>query len=80
MSQYRVLIADDHSLVRAGIRALIETIDGVSVRHASSRQLREMSVQNGPAMIALTRTVGPNSIAGERVTMLSAPLAAAYTG
>jgi DNA-binding NarL/FixJ family response regulator len=28
---YRVLIADDHLLVRAGIRALIESIDGVTV-------------------------------------------------
>jgi DNA-binding NarL/FixJ family response regulator len=31
MPQYRVLIADDHLVVRAGIRALIESIDGVTV-------------------------------------------------
>ena len=31
MPHYRVLIADDHLLVRAGIRALIESIDGVTV-------------------------------------------------
>jgi DNA-binding NarL/FixJ family response regulator len=31
MPVYRVLIADDHLLVRAGIRALIESIDGVTV-------------------------------------------------
>jgi DNA-binding NarL/FixJ family response regulator len=31
MPEYRVLIADDHLLVRAGIRALIESIDGVTV-------------------------------------------------
>ena len=31
MPLYRVLIADDHLLVRAGIRALIESIDGVTV-------------------------------------------------
>ena len=31
MPRYRVLIADDHLLVRAGIRALIESIDGVTV-------------------------------------------------
>jgi RNA polymerase sigma factor (sigma-70 family) len=31
MSPIRVLIADDHALVRAGIRALVERIDGVVV-------------------------------------------------
>ena len=31
MPHYRVLIADDHLLVRAGIRALLESIDGVTV-------------------------------------------------
>lgn len=31
MSRIRVLLADDHTLVRAGIRALLETIPGVEV-------------------------------------------------
>ena len=31
MIAYRLLLADDHLLVRAGIRALIELIDGVEV-------------------------------------------------
>ena len=31
MTPVRVLIADDHALVRAGIRALVEKIDGVDV-------------------------------------------------
>jgi DNA-binding NarL/FixJ family response regulator len=31
MSTIRVLLADDHGLVRAGIRALLESLDGVSV-------------------------------------------------
>jgi DNA-binding NarL/FixJ family response regulator len=31
MTRIRVLLADDHTLVRAGIRALLETIDGVEV-------------------------------------------------
>ncbi len=31
MDQIRVLLADDHTLVRAGIRALIERIEGVEV-------------------------------------------------
>jgi len=31
MKPIRVLLADDHTLVRAGIRSLLETIDGVEV-------------------------------------------------
>jgi DNA-binding NarL/FixJ family response regulator len=31
MKKLRVLIADDHALVRTGIRALVETLDGVEV-------------------------------------------------
>lgn len=31
MSRIRVLLADDHTLVRAGIRSLLETIEGVEV-------------------------------------------------
>ena len=31
MKSIRVLIADDHALVRAGIRALVEKIEGVVV-------------------------------------------------
>src|SRR5829696_9402116 len=31
MNPIRVLIADDHALVRAGIRALVEKIEGVTV-------------------------------------------------
>lgn len=31
MNRVRVLLADDHALVRAGIRALLEGLDGVSV-------------------------------------------------
>ena len=31
MKPIRVLLADDHTLVRAGIRSLLETIEGVQV-------------------------------------------------
>ena len=31
MNPTRILLADDHALVRAGIRALAERIDGVEV-------------------------------------------------
>ena len=34
MKPIRVLIADDHALVRAGIRALVEKIEGVVVGEA----------------------------------------------
>ena len=44
---------------------------------ACSRQDLAMSVQNGPHMMALTRTLGPNSMAWAWVMMLSAALAPA---
>ena len=44
---------------------------------AASRQDLAMSVQNGPHMMALTRTFGPNSMAWSWVMMLSAALAPA---
>ncbi|RPI22972.1 MAG: response regulator, partial [Chloroflexota bacterium] len=31
MSPIRVMLADDHGLVRAGIRALLESLDGIQV-------------------------------------------------
>ena len=31
MSPVRIVLADDHTLVRAGIRSLVESIDGVEV-------------------------------------------------
>ena len=31
MKPTRVLVADDHTLVRAGIRSLLESIEGVEV-------------------------------------------------
>jgi DNA-binding NarL/FixJ family response regulator len=40
MAVIRVLLADDHSLVRAGIRALLESLDGIAVV-AEARDGRE---------------------------------------
>jgi DNA-binding NarL/FixJ family response regulator len=31
MSSVRILLADDHTLVRAGIRSLIESLEGVTI-------------------------------------------------
>ena len=44
---------------------------------ASSRHALEASVQKGPAMMALTRTVGPNSSANALVSTLRPAFAAA---
>ena len=41
-------------------------------------QALEMSVRNGPAMMQLTRTLGPYSWAKATVRLLSPPLAAEY--
>ena len=53
MKSIRVLIADDHALVRAGIRALVEKIDGVVVVGEAGK---------GSEALDLARTVKPNLI------------------
>jgi DNA-binding NarL/FixJ family response regulator len=49
----RVLIADDHALVRAGIRALVERIDGVEVVAEAG---------NGAEALKLTRELKPDLV------------------
>ena len=51
MPQYRVLLADDHLLVRAGIRALIESVDGVTVVGEAN---------NGREAVELTASLRPD--------------------
>lgn len=51
MPLFRVLIADDHLLVRAGIRALIESIDGVTVVGEAN---------DGREAVELTATLRPD--------------------
>ena len=59
MSPIRVLIADDHALVRAGIRALVERIDNVVVVGEAGKgsEALELVRQLGPDLILLDITM-----------------------
>jgi DNA-binding NarL/FixJ family response regulator len=59
MTPIRVLIADDHALVRAGIRALVERIDGVVVVGEAGKgsEALELVRQLGPDLILLDITM-----------------------
>ncbi len=53
MSSIRVLLADDHTLVLAGIRSLLEEMEGVSVVGVAN---------NGREAVALAREASPNLV------------------
>ena len=53
MSAIRVLLADDHNLVRAGIRALVEGIEGITI---------VAETDNGREAVALARTHRPELV------------------
>ena len=55
MTKIRVLLADDHSLVRAGIRALLESLDGVSVIDEASNGREALSLieQHRPDVVLM---------------------------
>ena len=53
MSAIRILLADDHALVLAGIRALLESIEGVQIVAEAS---------NGRDAVTLARTHRPDLI------------------
>jgi DNA-binding NarL/FixJ family response regulator len=53
MSPVRVLLADDHALVRAGIRALLEALEGVTVVAEAG---------NGSQVLELARTHRPDVV------------------
>jgi len=59
MTPIRVLIADDHALVRAGIRALVERIDNVVVVGEAGKgsEALELVRQLGPDLILLDITM-----------------------
>jgi DNA-binding NarL/FixJ family response regulator len=44
MTAIRVMVADDHSLVRAGLRALLQTLDGVEVVAEASHGRQALSL------------------------------------
>jgi len=55
MSRIRVLLADDHTLVRAGIRSLLETIEGLEVvaECGDGREALELVVRHRPDVALL---------------------------
>lgn len=55
MKRVRVLLADDHTLVRAGIRSLLENIDGVEVvaESGDGREALELIVRHRPDLALL---------------------------
>jgi DNA-binding NarL/FixJ family response regulator len=59
MKPIRALIADDHALVRAGIRALVEKIDGVKVvaEAGEGREALRLSRELKPNLILLDITM-----------------------
>ncbi len=64
MSTIRVLLADDHELVRAGIRALLESLEGITVvaEAGDCREALELVEQHRPdvllTVIAMPHTSG----------------------
>ncbi|MGZ5032377.1 MAG: response regulator [Usitatibacter sp.] len=53
MNPVRILLADDHALVRAGIRSLLEDIEGVSV---------VAEARNGREAVALSKSTHPDVV------------------
>ena len=55
MSAIRVLLADDHALVRAGIRALLEKLPGIAVvgEADNGREALELIKKSAPNLILL---------------------------
>lgn len=59
MDPIRILIADDHALVRAGIRALVEKIEGVTVVAEAGKgsEAKELITQLHPDLVLLDITM-----------------------
>ena len=55
MNPIRVLIADDHTLIMAGIRALLEEIEGVSVigEASNGRDAVAMAIAEKPSLVVM---------------------------
>ncbi len=56
----RVLLADDHPIVRAGIRAELENLSGVQVvaEAADGREARELALQHQPDVVFMDISMG----------------------
>ena len=59
MKPTRVLLVDDHALVRAGIRALIDTLDGVEVvaEAGNGREALQQVEKSAPDLVLLDLTM-----------------------
>ena len=55
MIPVRVLLADDHALVRAGIRALLESLEGVTVvaEAGNGSEVLELARKHRPDVVLL---------------------------
>ncbi len=55
MNKIRIVLADDHTLVRAGIRSLLETMDEVEVvaEAGNGREALELARKHGPELAVL---------------------------
>lgn len=75
--KYTILLADDHALVRAGIRALLESLPGVTVVAETGDGLEAVEIvrRNPPGMILLDVTLpGLNGLeVAARITSLGLP-------
>jgi DNA-binding NarL/FixJ family response regulator len=72
----RVLLADDHTLVRAGIRALVESLDGVTVvaETGDGREALELVERHRPDVLLLDITLpGLNGLEIAERTSRSSP-------
>jgi DNA-binding NarL/FixJ family response regulator len=72
----RVLLADDHTLVRAGIRALVESLDGVTVvaETGDGREALELVERHRPDVLLLDITLpGLNGLEIAERTTRSSP-------
>ena len=65
----RVVLADDHPIVRGGLVALFETLDGISVvgqAHDGESAIRETALQKPDVVVMDLRMPGVDGVAATR--------------